>query len=262
MRAVARAWPFADYLPAWEDPSVNDAFPLHVGAGEATALRITSPEELERAARLLQLPTGRPVLVVVGGATGMSAADADLLRTAVEDVLAPLAGRLSATVVDGATDAGVMRVLGRARARAAQPYQLVGVVVDALAATEDVRGGDTRLEPNHTHFLLVPGESWGDESEWIARVAAVLAGGARAATVLANGGEIAWNDVRCSVRDGRPVIALAGTGRTADVLAAAVRGGAAGEPASTLAASGLVHAVDVSDHDELARLVHDLLGGS
>jgi hypothetical protein len=241
---------------------VDDAFPLHVGAGKATALRISSPDELERAVQRLQLPTGRPVLVVVGGATGMSARDADLLRTAVEDVLAPLAGRLAATVVDGATDTGVMRVLGRARAQARQPYPLVGVVVDALAATDDVTGGDTPLEPNHTHFLLVPGENWGDESEWIARVASVLAGGARAATVLANGGEIAWNDVGCSVRDGRPVIALAGTGRTADVLAVAVRGGAAGEPAGTLAASGLVHAVDVSDHDGLDRLVQDLLGGS
>ena len=241
---------------------MDDAFPLHVGAGEATALRISSPDDLERAAQLLALPTGRPVLVVVGGATGMSDDDAELLRTAVEDVLAPLAGRLAATVVDGATDTGVMRVLGRARAQASQPYPLVGVVVDALAATNDWTAGDTPLEPNHTHFLLVPGEEWGDESEWIARVASVLARGARAATVLANGGEIAWNDVGCSVRDGRAVIALAGTGRTADVLAAAVRGGAAAEPAGKLAASGLVHAVDVSDHDGLERLVQDLLGGS
>jgi hypothetical protein len=241
---------------------VDRAFPLHVGTSEATAIRVSSPEELARAAQLLQLPTGLPVLVVVGGATGMSAWEADLLRGAVEDVLAPLAGRLDATVVDGATDTGVMRVLGRARARAPRPYPLVGVVVDALAATDEAAGGDTPLEPNHTHFVLVPGERWGDESEWIGRVASVLAGEAPAATVLANGGDIAWNDVRYSLGDGRPVVALAGTGRTADMLASAVRGGAAGEPASTFAASGLVHAVDVSDRDGLARLVQDLLGGS
>src|SRR5206468_11337979 len=32
------------------------------------------------------------------------------------------------------------------------------------------------LEPHHSHFLLVPGERWGDESPWLAAVVAALAG--------------------------------------------------------------------------------------
>ncbi len=241
---------------------MDDAFPLHVGAGKATALRVSSPEELDEAVRLLELPVDRPVLVVVGGADEMSAGDAERLRTVVDNVLAPLVGRLGATVVDGATDTGVMQVMGRARAGAEQPFPLVGVVVDALAATDDASAGDTPLEPNHSHFVLVPGHDWGDEIAWMARLVTVLAGSAQAVTVLANGGEVSWADVERSVADGRPVIVLAGTGRAANLLATAVRDRAGDERAQALAASGLVHAVDVSDHDGLERLVQDLLGGS
>ena len=241
---------------------MDEAFSMPFGAGGATALRVSSPDELEEAVRLLALPADRPVIVVVGGAAGMSRSDADRLRTVVEDVLAPLVGRLGATGVDSATDAGVVKVMGRARARAAQPFPLVGVVVDALAATDDASAGDTPLEPNHTHFLLVPGADWGDEIDWLADLATVLAGSARSVTVLANGGEVSWADVARSVADGRPVVVLAGTGRTADRLAAAVRGETGDERAHAVAASGLVHAVDASDQDELARLVNDLLGGS
>lgn len=241
---------------------MDEAFSMPLGAGEARALRVSSPDELQEAVRLLELPEGRPVLVVVGGADEMSASDAERLRTVVEDVLAPIVGRLGATVVDGATDTGVMQVVGRARACAGQAFPLVGVVVEALAATGEASAGDAALEPNHTHFVLVPGDDWGDESAWLARLAALLAGSARTVTVLANGGEVSWADVERSVADGRPVVVLAGTGRAADLLATAVRGGAGDERAQALAASGLVHAVDASDHDELARLVSDLLGGS
>ena len=240
---------------------MDDAFPLHAGAGAATAMRVSSPDELDEAVRLLALPKDRPVLVVVGGADEMSADDADRLRTVVEDVLAPLVGRLGATVVDGGTDTGVMQVMGRARARAEQLFPLVGVVVDALAATDDASAGDTPLEPNHSHFVLVPGHDWGDEIAWMARLVTVLAGSARAVTVLANGGEVSWADVERSVADERPVIVLADTGRAANLLAAAVRDGTGDERAQAVAASGLVQVVDVSDHDGLARLVQDLLGG-
>jgi hypothetical protein len=78
----------------------------------------------------------------------------------------------------------------------------------------------TRLDPDHSHFLLVPGDEWGAEARWIARVATVLAGDTPSATVLINGGEIAYSDVERSVAAGRSVLAVAGSGRTADHLAA------------------------------------------
>ena len=50
---------------------------------------------------------------------------------------------------------------------------LVGVIVRALAALPGEPAADDAAppEPNHTHVLLVPGESWGDEAPWIARLA-------------------------------------------------------------------------------------------
>jgi hypothetical protein len=65
--------------------------------------------------------------------------------------------------------------------------------------------------------------------------------------------------VRHSVEAGRPVIALAGSGRIADVLAAAVRGDESDRRARELVDSGLVGAVGVADRSELARVLDDLL---
>jgi hypothetical protein len=85
---------------------------------------------------------------------------------------------------------------------------------------EGGRGGRGEvLQPHHTHFLLVPGDHWGDESPWIARVATLLAGEAPSVTLLVNGGEISRQDVAHSLAAGRPVLVVAGTGRLADELA-------------------------------------------
>jgi hypothetical protein len=227
---------------------------------DAQAVRVVQFGDLEGAARALGLER-RPCLAVVGGASRMSGEEVEVLRAAFEDVLAPTAARLQAVVVDGGTDAGVMRLMGHAREAASATFPLVGVVVDALAAygsgNADPDAGD--LEPHHTHFVLVPGRRWGEEAEWLARLSSVIAGSAGSATVVANGGQVAWRDVRHSVEAGRPVIVLAGSGRTADVLAAAVRGEESDRRAGELVDSGLVRAVDVTDRNELSRALHDLL---
>ena len=73
--------------------------------------------------------------------------------------------------------------------------------------------------------------------------------------MLVNGGEIAYLDVECSLHAGRPVLAIAGSGRTADQVASAVRGGPADDRAVRLAASGLVEVVDADDLAALNRAV-------
>jgi hypothetical protein len=52
-------------------------------------------------------------------------------------------------------------------------FPLVGVVFDALLMKEEPA---SILDPNHTHFLLIPGSDWGDESAWISKIATVVAG--------------------------------------------------------------------------------------
>lgn len=93
-------------------------------------------------------------------------------------------------------------------------------------------------------ILLVPGSNWGDESAWIAEVATQLALGKPSVTVLINGGEVTWEDARQSVRAGRLLITVAGSGRTADLIAAGLRGDSSDERAKELIASGLVQLVD------------------
>lgn len=238
-------------------------FALDLGNGTAArAVRLRTFDELEEAVERLEL-SPRPVLVVVGGASGMEEEHSAGLGALFADVLAPLAERLRATVVDGGTDTGVMRLMGAARAAGSHTFPLVGVVVDELAD----RGGEVRadaaaLEPHHTHFVLVPGSEWGEEAPWLARLASVVADGLGSATIVVNGGEITLKDVAYSVQAGRVVVALKGTGRTADAITAALEGDpAADSRVRALAESGSVRAVAASDRNELAWVLDDLLAG-
>jgi hypothetical protein len=189
-------------------------------------------------------------MVVVGGAAGLEGDGLEQLRPLFRDALASVAERLDAFVIDGGTDVGVMRLLGRARSELGASFPLIGVAAVATVAIpgeEQVRSDAAPLEPHHSHFLLVPGDDWGDEARWLAAAASALAGTALSVTILVNGGEVAYDDVAHSVAANRPIIAVAGTGRTADQLVAAVNGEATDERAKALVASGLVRAAGPID---------------
>ena len=228
------------------EESFEVAFP---DGSEARAVRVRRSEGLPSALRELGLGRPRPVLVLVGGAGGLDGADMARLRPLFTEVLVPLAESLGASVVDGGTDAGVMRLMGRARAEGGAAFPLVGVAAAgtiSLPGAPAPRPDAAPLEPNHTHFVLVPGSAWGDEARWLARVASALAGGAPSVTVLVDGGETAWEDAAASVEAGRPVVAVSGSGRAADTLAGVVRGEAGDGRAGELAISGLLRAADPS----------------
>jgi hypothetical protein len=233
--------------------------------GARTALGVHAQDIAQVGAALaaVGLSPPRPVLVLVGGAGGLSASDADRVRTTFLSGLVPVLHRLGAAALDGGTRSGVMRILGETRAAATASFPLVGVVAAGTVRLPGERSAAEQraeLDPDHTHFLLVPGEEWGAESPWLARAAAELARPAPSVTVLVNGGEISYADVALSVAAGRPVLTVAGSGRTADELAEALRGGPADERAVQLVRTGLVHAVPVDDPSALGRLVADALG--
>jgi len=164
--------------------------------------------------------------------------------------------------VDGGTDSGVMWLLGQARAEAGATFPLIGVAATDTVTlpAEAAIPQAAPLEPHHTHFILVPGSAWGDEAPWLARVASMLADGVSSMTLLVNGGDIAWQDVSESVAAGRPVLVIAGSGRTADTLADALRREATDERAAELAQTGLLHAADLgADSAVLNRAIEGLL---
>ena len=241
---------------------VDASFPVELPEGRrALGVRVNDVRDLPAAASELGVG-GRPVLVVVGGASRMSSRDRGRLVPLFTDVLAPLAQRLGATVVDGGTDTGVMSLIGRARDAAGGRFPLVGVIVEELTSGSpgaSVDGAD--LEPNHTHFVFVPGTHWGEEAPWLAQLATVVSGPEPSATVLLNGGVVTVADARHSIETGRRVVVLEGSGRTADALAAAAHGNRATPALATLAVSGLVDVVGTDDRHALASLLDDIFSG-
>lgn len=235
----------------------------------AQAVRVWQLDELPRALVKLGLAAPTPVIAVVGGAGGLRPGKLARLRPLFVRALAPLAQALGAAVVDGGTDAGVMRLMGRARAAVGGTFPLIGVAARETVTLPSSQvpaprtGSDQQtapLEPHHTHFVLVPGVSWGDESAWLSEVAGALADGAGSVTVLVNGGAVALKDASHSLRAGRKVIAVGGSGRTADLLAGALRGDAVEALAAELAASGAIRAVhSITDLDALGEEIRGVL---
>jgi hypothetical protein len=227
----------------------------------ARAVRLERPEELEEAVRALGLTHVRASLVLTGGADGMSEEDHHRLRPLFDGVLAELASQLDAAVLDGGTDTGVMRLMGRARAQTARDFPLVGVLPWALAAHpgEPARPGAAELEPNHTHFVLVPGDEFGEESPWLVRLGDMVGNGS--VTVLVNGGDISLRDAELCVAAGRPLVVVDGSGRAADRIAAAAAGRAADEVSERIARTGLVRPVDVGDGNGLAVALETVVAG-
>ena len=231
----------------------------------ATAVHVREVNELPSALAALGLHRSRPTVVVVGGAAGIDDAGMERLRAQFLSAIVPVMEEHGAVAVDGGTRAGVMQLFGEARAALAATFPLVGVVAAGTVKLpgEPVRRDDqAELEPNHTHFIIVPGDEWGAESPWIAHTATELAVAAPSITVLINGGQIAYSDVERSVEAGRRVVVIADSGRTADVLAAALAGVADDTRAEALVDSGLLSSVRAGDAADLAALLGAVLSES
>ncbi len=238
-------------------------FTLHFSQGStAVALLASNLIDVEASLRHLGFQQARPVIVVIGGASGLQDGHADQLRSLFCKAIAPAAEALHAIVIDGGTDAGIMRMMGAARHATQSTFPLLGILPIGLATLPDAEPPAAEaapLEPHHTHFILVPGTAWGDESHWIAAIASILAQGAPTLTVLMNGGEITWKDAAESVKVGRRILAVAGSGRTADILVATLQGQITEERAHQLVASGLLQAISLDNEADLANALRQIL---
>ena len=232
----------------------------------AQLFELQSWSDLSGLPEMAELPQNRPVLVLVGGASRLSEADFERVRRLFVEGLAAIAQKFQAVVIDGGTDTGVMKLMGQARAELNATFPLVGVCPKELATLPNQSAPNQSatseeaapLEPNHTHFFLVPGDRWGDEAEWLAKIASEIASTAPSVAVLINGGEISWKDTAENLNVGRSVVAIAGSGRTADLLAAALNEDS--DPrAKPLIATGLVRTSKLSDGSAaLAQIIEEI----
>jgi hypothetical protein len=235
------------------------------GAASALGVQVSEATELPAAMEALGLHPPRPTVVVVGGAAGLEEAGVGGLRPVFTTGIAPVMGRCGAVGVDGGTPFGVMRLFGEARAAKEAAFPLVGVVAAGpvkLPCRKHFAHAETVLEAHHTHFVVVPGERWGDEAPWIARTATVLAVAEPSITVLIGGGQIAYSDVQHSVEAGRRVVVIAGSGGTADVFADALAGATADDRAAALIRSGLIRVVRKDQPTLLAEVLISILSES
>lgn len=181
--------------------------------------------KLPQAILELQLRGNHPVIVLIGGE--IESQHAVDTHRAIQTI-SRVAEEMNAVIICGGTDMGVMAGIGQARCEKHYKFPLVGIAPEYLVtwsggptSTKLLWWGRQRwpLAEYYSHFILVPGEQFGDESPWINDAASVISKGHRSVTILINGGEVSRRDIELSLAKGRPVIALSRTGRLADELA-------------------------------------------
>jgi hypothetical protein len=226
-------------------------FPIPFGSHlTAQGMSIDHPANLSQSLQDMDLKINRPTLVVIGGAKKLGPTETEQVRELFIEILAPLAQKWGANVVDGGTNSGVMSLMGQARSSINGNFPLIGVVPNGLAILPDGESSwleDGCLEPNHTHFILIPGQEWGDESPWLANIATELAGQSSSVTVWINGGEVTWKDAQANVDEDRTLIVIEGSGRAADLLASVAHGQSSDPRADLLLRSGHIQITNLKE---------------
>lgn len=212
---------------------------------------VESQPDLEAA--LAAFPEDRSLLLI--GGADFAGSDPELVE-GIRIFLATLAAHCEGTctaVVDGGTDAGVMRWFAEARAAIGGTFPLIGVAPRSAFERPTRTGRSIEVAHGHSLVLAVPGVQFGDELPWLFAAADHLSATGAAPTVLVNGGERAATEARARLAEGHIVVAVAGSGRAADELA-----GEAG--ASDLHGSGRLRVIPLAaDGAALATALEEAL---
>lgn len=163
---------------------------------------------LGRAVAQLCLGEPRNVVVVVGSADSLDAADTNRLDRLFQAGLAPLCKELDAAVVYGGTRAGVMQLVGMAMAEFAPGLPLVGVAPKGLVSFGDDAAPEAEVDadPHHTHFVLAPAGPWTSEAEVLIGVAERLAQGKRVVMLVIGGGDGTQRETELACEDRKSVV--------------------------------------------------------
>jgi len=178
---------------------------------------------LQKAVKILGIPQGQPVVVLIGEASELPKEMGEPIRELLKG-LAQVASKKKITLVDGGTDWEFMALMGQARAAVKGIFPLVGVAPAGCViwpGGEVDPGEPVRLESYHTHYILPPGRHWGDGTETLFALVDVLAPKAWL-TILIDGGDIALRAAKATVKANRPLVVIKESGRLADQIVAII----------------------------------------
>ncbi|OQY27713.1 MAG: hypothetical protein B6244_09935 [Candidatus Cloacimonetes bacterium 4572_55] len=131
-----------------------------------TAILGDDPSEILR-----RLGIGQPAALImsIGGAAGLEDRLGNRLIQLYGRAIARASGNIDALIVDGGTKSGVMQMMGQGVADRGRKSILLGVTPRAKVLLPDEPDRDhpelTRLDSNHSHFVLVDCEEWGEETD-------------------------------------------------------------------------------------------------
>jgi hypothetical protein len=177
---------------------------------------------------LLGIPQPGAVLTIAGGAFQMDEQLYPHVRHLLVEGVVTSIVRASGMIIDGGTFAGVMRLIGEARAAQPRAFPLLGVspagcVIYPEKPSVSKDSELVQLDPNHSHFVLVDAREWGGETSTMYNLVQLFSKHCPSVALVVNGGTIARHEVLYNVRQQRPVIVIEGSGRVADEIARASR---------------------------------------
>jgi hypothetical protein len=160
-----------------------------------------------------------------------------------------------------------MALIGKGAAQQQYKPVLLGVAADGMVLYPGkTTGTNTKavpLDPNHSHFILVETDTWGEETKTMYELVQFLSRGHASVAILVNGGEIARKEAMYNVHQGRPLIIIEGSGRAADEIARAMHDAAYASSNAELTEiiqHGKLHLFPISGGaKELEQLILELL---
>jgi hypothetical protein len=201
----------------------------------AILIKASVNDSAESILRVLQFDSLKPtsIILVFGGASNnihTSDTSNTIINQIIDDIL-QYASKSNAIIIDGGTKAGIMEMIGQRVSCFKQSKKpiILGIAPLGLISfsketkqnknLED-RHGKALLEPNHSHFVLVEGNRWGDETSKLFEIAITLTHvDTSIVALLVGGGEISKQEIFFCIEQNLPIIIIEKTGYLADEIA-------------------------------------------
>lgn len=227
---------------------------------DATALRDIPPDAPpSHVLDALELPPYDGVVVLEAAAANMPSEIYEATLNLFTQGLVPFANHRHLLVIDGGTNTGGSMAMGEARQAGGGSFSLLGICpAHNVAYSGGPDPGDSHwpLNGDHTHFALVNGHNFGDESDLL--VGMIRGSHKRGVAIVINGrldSPLVRYEIPLHARQGNPLIAVRGSGGAADALL---------DPQSDLfqmmPAGSRITAADVNDPLSLINAVRRIVG--